>query len=238
MFHLTVLLLSVCNAGGHSVNVTFNDVKSANIPLFCKDRAACEESLQMSALRYCAGSDLHGAPSSQVSSGTAVRPGTGVIALRGSGSGGKFRQAASPYLRSGNLHSALQGNTPSRGRNSKDSAKLKGINLNSQTMLKIADTDRIMNILHSLDSSSFSVLSGLSDSGGSGLTSAAGSSADLESMRHQLRALSSSRLQALIEASDPTKSFLDISLLLDEPVEEVGNMKIPCCLVLNEAPVP
>jgi hypothetical protein len=217
-----VLLPFFCAAGGHSVNVTFNDVKSANIPLFCKDRPACEESLQMNAFRYCAGGDLHGTASSMLSSSaTAVRPGTSVIALRGTGSGGKFRQATSPYLRSGNLHSALQGNTPSRGRNSKDSAKLKGINLNSQTMLKIADTDRIMSILHSLDSSTFSVLSGMSD-GGSGLTSAAGSSADLESMRHQLRALSSSRLQALIEASDPTKSFLDISLLLDEPVEEVS----------------
>ncbi len=181
----------------------------------------------MSCFRYCAASDFLGAASSaqqSCSATTVVRPGTSVIALRGTGSGGKYRQAASPYLRSGNLHSALHGNAPNRGKNSKDSAKLKGINLNSQTMLKIAGTDRIMSILQSLDSSTFSVLSGMSD-GGSGMTSAAGSSADLESMRHQLRALSSSRLQALIEAADPTKSFLDISLLLDEPVEEVGAVR-------------
>ena len=41
-------------------------------------------------------------------------------------------------------------------------------------------------------------------------------------MKNQIRMLTSSRLYAFLDAADPTQSFLDLSMTLDEPVEEVG----------------
>lgn len=46
-------------------------------------------------------------------------------------------------------------------------------------------------------------------------------SVDIASSSHHKAPSNNSRLSNFMEAIDPTKSFLDLSLLLDEPVEEV-----------------
>jgi hypothetical protein len=170
----------------------------------------------------------------------------------------------------------------------KDPVKVKGINLNAQTMLKVADTDAIMNILASLDVQSAGIelphsdahfypvptagsaaaavgagamgaamgvvgLSSASSSsfcsagssgpsspipapsnggnGGSGGMRAPSSSAALalqrqhsieaQLLKEQIHRRNRGRLFNFVQAADPTQSFLDLSLALDEPVEEV-----------------
>ena len=81
----------------------------------------------------------------------------------------------------------------------------KDFNLHQQTMLTIADTDRIMSILSILD--------------GNSITSSGLSSRSTES-----KLSTNSRLYTFIASADPTLSFIDLSLLLDEPVEELISM--------------
>jgi hypothetical protein len=220
--------LHCCDIGGHSLNVTFNGVKSGSTALYCKDRHGCEESVYLSSLRYRVDSD-----SAEPGGGTNNNAGGGnkaytTINMRGISAGGsRSRMLASQ--RSGNLTAALgqrqQGpgltRRLSNGKKSRDAAKMKGINLNTQTMLKIADSDTIMNVLHNLDSTTFNVI--VTQAEISEANSATNSMADFQSqaIRQQMRIHSSSRLFNFIDASDPTQSFLDLSLTLDEPVEEV-----------------
>jgi hypothetical protein len=138
---------------------------------------------------------------------------------------------------------------------------LKGINLSTQTVLIMADTESIIDLLHSLDRS-YAYLRATSpttnisattttnnnnnnnnttisnnNSGGythssSSLpnsTNLGNSYLDQAMMRihqHGVTPLSlrggNSRLFAFIEAANPTRSFLDLSQALDEPVEEVS----------------
>ena len=131
---------------------------------------------------------------------------------------------------------SFSGKNGVNGKNSNDSAKLKGINLNTQTMLKIADSDSIMNILNSLDVTNVMSLIGSSSEGsglnaleafGLGSSSESRNGSNLQQSEEQQQQLtikqqSNGRLFTFIEAADPTQSFLDLSLLLDEPVEEVS----------------
>lgn len=218
------------------MNVSFNGVKSVNVPLFCNDRRQCEDSVYLKSMNCMAtgieafGQQQHGSPA--VSSTGQSHSVT--ISLGGAGAGaGRPRIPASPYVRppiQGQLNSALgnfHGATPHSARKTaKDTAKMKGFNLNTQTMLTIADTDTIMNILQSLDSSNFSIMANLSDSslnmfGGGESAGDSSSSGDLQSLKHLQQLRNSSRLVSILEAADPTQSFLDLSLTLDEPVEEV-----------------
>lgn len=231
------------------MNVTFNEVKAGSTPLFCKDRNACEESHYLQSLRYCINGDYlcgssagdSAAPPANPTSSTSISAGkyaVATISMRGGGAGAgagvaaRARQQASPFSKLGSsLGSALitqpqtgpggfnNNSRPSSGKKARDPNKVKGINLSTQTMLKIADSDTIMNVLHSLDSTTFNLIVAAAE--GSEVNSAASSCVDLEAMKHQMRIHSSSRLYSFIEASDPTVSFLDLSLKLDEPVEEV-----------------
>jgi hypothetical protein len=221
-----------CDIGGHSLNVTFNGVKSGSTALYCKDRHGCEESVYLSSLRYCVDSD-----SLESSCGTnGGNKAYTSINMRGISAGGS-RSRLLASQRSGNLTAALgqrqQGpgltRRLSNGKKSRDAAKMKGINLNTQTMLKIADSDTIMNVLHNLDSTTFNVI--VTQAEISEANSATNSMADFQSqaIRQQMRIHSSSRLFNFIDASDPTQSFLDLSLTLDEPVEEVRlAIKVSC----------
>ena len=171
-----------------------------------------------------------------------------------------------------------------------DSMKMKGINLQTQALLTIADTDSIMNILHSIDNRSYSNVAttphansnnintltnigGVNTSSNNNLssnnsgnslaslalahmnttdqnknnssqpmqrkslvmqsnnlptllanklsTSQSNTSLAATVMNTTKQQLGNSRLYSFIDAADPTKSFLDLSLILDEPVEEV-----------------
>ncbi|KAJ1442333.1 hypothetical protein B484DRAFT_414811 [Ochromonadaceae sp. CCMP2298] len=251
--------------GGHSMNVAFNGVKSVNMLLFCKDH----------------GFTLSGSEGS----------------VGGSGGGG-----------------GLGGARPERGKRSLSgegpaSIRVKGINLNTHTMLTIADSECIMNVLHSLDRSSISEaavggigawaglgtgsatgasagagagashglfnFSSSSGAGGVGVTiraqntnrsaaslaglvsSSSGASltslgegtsnapkqpspqqaqaqaraqaqahaqAQAQAQAQRQKQLSNSRLYSFLAAADPTQSFLDLALMLDEPVEELISM--------------
>lgn len=220
--------------GGHSVNVSFNGVKSVNVPLFCNDRRICEDCLYLKSMN-CMATGIEALGLQHLSpSANLYAPSNGVSVNLGGAGAGRARQPASPYVRppaQGQLNSALSNfhnnNAPHSARkNSKDAAKIKGFNLNTQTMLTIADTDTIMNILQSVDSSNFSIVASLSDSslsmfGGVDFGGEGSSSGDLASLKHQQQLRNSSRLVSILEAADPTQSFLDLSLTLDEPVEEV-----------------
>lgn len=122
---------------------------------------------------------------------------------------------------------------------------LKGINLSTQTVLIMADTESIIDLLHSLDrsyaylraTSSTITISAtttnnnttISNNIAGGYNHSSSSSSLPNSMRihqHGVTPLSlrggNSRLFAFIEAANPTRSFLDLSQALDEPVEEVS----------------
>ena len=134
---------------------------------------------------------------------------------------------------------------------------LKGINLSTQTVLIMADTESIIDLLHSLDrsyaylraTSSTNNISATTtnnnnttisnnNSGGYNNNSSSllpnntnlGNSyldqAMIRIHQHGVTPLSlrggNSRLFAFIEAANPTRSFLDLSQALDEPVEEVS----------------
>lgn len=228
------------------MNVAFNGVKAVQVALLCKDRQQCECSHLLKTLRPLVGvnssvnclpgglyrslststmgtggtlnTPTHTAHNSAFTSAHNTPGGSVNISITGSGSG-RVRVGMSPRV-VGNLNSALN----KGGRNSKDYAKIKGINLNTQTMLKIADTDTIMNILYSLDNTAFGLMGSNSESSNLNAHADVGGS-DSQLNNHMnaqhLRVLTSNRLYTVIEAADPTSSFLDISLALDEPVEEV-----------------
>ena len=144
---------------------------------------------------------------------------------------------------------------------------LKGINLSTQTVLIMADTESIIDLLHSLDRSyaylraTSSTITGTSTTTNSSSSSSNNNNnnnnniggynhsssslptsmnnsttnlfgnsyldqAMLRIHQHGVTPLSlrggNSRLFAFIEAANPTKSFLDLSQALDEPVEEVS----------------
>lgn len=218
------------------MNVSFNGVKSVNVPLFCNDRHLCEDCAHLKTMNSMA----HGVEaldnrqhhSSTTGATVGALSSSVTISISGAGAGaGRIRQITSPYGRpspAGQLTSAL--NYPHSARKSaKESAKMKGFNLNTQTLLTIADTDTIMNILQSLDSCNFSLVANLSETslnafgsgGGGGGDGDSSSSGDLQGLKHLQQQRISTRLVAILEAADPTQSFLDLSLALDEPVEEV-----------------
>lgn len=87
---------------------------------------------------------------------------------------------------------------------SKTNDKTKGISPSMQTMLALAEPDCIVQILSMLDGRSMA--SQHADPG------------------RGPAALKQSRLYTFLEASDPTKSFLDLSMMLDEPVDELTSM--------------
>jgi hypothetical protein len=111
----------------------------------------------------------------------------------------------------------------------------KGINLMSETALPLADTEGMHNVLsfhgvtcnHSVPSHSLHPsMSGSyvnHHSQNEHIYAHAKSSSSSSSVPVQFinSNISSSRLWNFVEACDPTKSFLDLSLLVDEPVEEV-----------------
>lgn len=224
-------------------------MKSIQVSLFCKDRLLCDSSHVLKALRPLVGvNPLPTTPRRPLSTSTIGTAGTlntpnqhatsfhstpGAsmnVSLGGSGSGSgsaRMRAGVSPRTAVGNLNSALSGQKG--GKNGKDYAKIKGINLNTQTMLKIADTDTIMNILYSLDNTAFGLMGSSSESSNLNLYPELGgsdahlSAQNVQNVQHHLRLLTSNRLYTVIEAADPTSSFLDLSLALDEPVEEVNN---------------
>jgi len=202
------------------------------VSLCCKDRLQCEDCLTVKAQRPLAG--VHNPsfvahPHRPLNSQSSMSPmnqhnggasgASSNVSISMSASGGSARARAAQSLRTvGNLNSALNGFRG--GKNAKDYAKIKGINLNTQTMLKIADTDTIMNILYSLDNTAFNLLNSVSESSNLDLFAESGADAQVNA-QHHLRVLTSNRLCTVIEAADPTQSFLDLSLALDEPVEEV-----------------
>lgn len=199
------------------------------VSLCCKDRAQCEDCLTVKAHRPLAGvhnPSFVNAPhrplslaSSPMNSQHNNNQSNNSVSISMSASGGSARARAAQAFRTvGNLNSALNGFR--NGKNAKDYAKIKGINLNTQTMLKIADTDTIMNILYSLDNTAFNLLNSVSESSNLDLFAESGGDAQVNA-QHHLRVLTSNRLCTVIEAADPTQSFLDLSLALDEPVEEV-----------------
>ncbi len=197
------------------------------VSLCCKDRLQCEDCLTVKAQRPLAGvhnpsfvAQPHRPLSPMNSQHNGGASGTSNnVSINMSASGGSARARAAQSLRTvGNLNSALNGFRG--GKNAKDYAKIKGINLNTQTMLKIADTDTIMNILYSLDNTAFNLLNSVSESSNLDLFAESGGDAQVNA-QHHLRVLTSNRLCTVIEAADPTQSFLDLSLALDEPVEEV-----------------
>ena len=211
-----MLTLFCLFAGGHSLNIGFNGVKPMQVSLFCKDRNHCEDSAALKLQRPRPGCQQPPTPRPVSTSSLS----TVNISMPGSAS----RQRHSPYARPmGNLNSALS--SQRHGKNTKDYAKIKGINLNTQTMLKIADTDTIMNILYSVDTSAFSLGNSVSESSGLNVfpeLSQQSQQSELQhNAHHHLRVLTSHRLYTVIDAADPTQSFLDLSLALDEPVEEV-----------------
>ena len=224
------------------MNISFNSVKSTNLPMFCKDAALCEDSQLLRTMQYCSinelipgGGLLVPPPTTPVggSSSTSNKYTTvNLSTIKGSSTSStvRTRQTSSPYARNSNLNAVLHGtitshpNTPHKtGKNSRGYAKMKGINLNSQTMLRIADCDTIINILHTLDTNVFCLVTANSESSGlnSHTNTATNSATDLVGMKNQIRMLTSSRLYAFLDAADPTQSFLDLSMTLDEPVEEV-----------------
>ena len=139
---------------------------------------------------------------------------------------------------------------------------LKGINLSTQTVLIMADTESIIDLLHSLDrsyaylraTSSTTNISAttttttnnnnnnnttISNNNSGGYYNSSSSlpnntnlgnsyldQAMIRIHQHGVTPLSlrggNSRLFAFIEAANPTRSFLDLSQALDEPVEEVS----------------
>ena len=139
---------------------------------------------------------------------------------------------------------------------------LKGINLSTQTVLIMADTESIIDLLHSLDrsyaylraTSSTTNISAttttttnnnnnnnttISNNNSGGYNNSSSSlpnntnlgnsyldQAMIRIHQHGVTPLSlrggNSRLFAFIEAANPTRSFLDLSQALDEPVEEVS----------------
>lgn len=217
--------------------------------MFCKDAALCEDSQLLRTMQYCSISDLIPGGGLLVSPTTPVGCGSSstgnkyttvnLSTIKGSSTSStvRSRQTSSPYARNSNLNAVLHGsvtshsNTPHKtGKNSRGYAKMKGINLNSQTMLRIADSDTIINILHTLDTNVFCLVTANSESSGlnnhtnSHTNTATNSATDLVGMKNQIRMLTSSRLYAFLDAADPTQSFLDLSMTLDEPVEEVGRV--------------
>ena len=135
---------------------------------------------------------------------------------------------------------------------------LKGINLSTQTVLIMADTESIIDLLHSLDRSyaylratsstnnisatttnnnnNNTTISNNNTGGYNNSSSLLPNSTNLGNSyldqamirihQHGVTPLSlrggNSRLFAFIEAANPTRSFLDLSQALDEPVEEVS----------------
>ena len=101
-------------------------------------------------------------------------------------------------------------------------SKFKGINLHTQTMLPIATADVIISALNFLDGNK---IAHSNNNQQQQINEAnIGDNEVLLSQNSSSVAgkyLTNSRLYAFIEAADPTQSFFDLSLVLDEPVEEV-----------------
>lgn len=74
-------------------------------------------------------------------------------------------------------------------------------------MLTIADSLTIMNVLNAVDGNSIKSTALRAESSATGIGTG--------------KYLTNSRLFSFVEAADPTQSFLDLSIKLDEPVEEV-----------------
>lgn len=118
-----------------------------------------------------------------------------------------------------------------------NNSKFKGIKLRTQTMLPMADVEVIMCVLSVLDggkinhpgigdgSSSVHSSKKETDYNGQSSTEKDGDvhvvGGTTQSVGVGNKQLTKSRLYTFIEAADPTQCFLDLSMMLDEPVEEV-----------------
>lgn len=229
-------------------------MKTNNISLCCKDRKCCEDSYHL-LCKY----GISGCGDANSEDSTNILNQLMTLYNNSSSSGGnninKNAALRTECLSSGAVVVADINNTttttsntttttntvPRRpsGKNLLEYVKIKGINLNTQTMLTIADTDSIINVLQSLDRSSnistAATTIGSSSNGNSNNDLQGGGGGGLKQLQqqvdchnhqHQLKKLSNSRLYTFIDAADPTLSFLDLSLVLDEPVEEVGRFYI------------
>jgi hypothetical protein len=148
------------------VDIRFNEGKTANVLLYCKEYRNCSNFISGTSILMENKIDLFGS--------------SDII----------------PRI-AGNTSNSLSGNL----------IKLRGINLAHQTMLVIADFEAIINHL--------------SFRGGISLIESTSGNSHLN-LNHKAMSSNNSRLSNFIELTDPTKSFLDLSLMLDEPVEEVS----------------
>ena len=202
--------------GGHSVCIAFNGHKALNIPLVCKEVRLCNDSNFISRLNsnsegFSYGNNPWGArhrePSTYSPSQEVIRGITG--------------GASSPLTGGHTLHAIASGNasvtrgdranlTSSQTLHSGDysNGKFRGISLSTQTMLPMSDADTIMSVLCFLD--------------GSEVTQPAPGGGDRKGQLLPSGEEKKSRLYTFIEAADPTLCFIDLSIMLDEPVEEVA----------------
>jgi hypothetical protein len=139
--------------GGNSVDIRFNEGKSTNVLLYCRDYHHCPEYESQNAVLLCKSHDDESLP------------------------------------RKTNTN------------------KFRGIDLTMQTALVVADFDAVMNQLLYHGGIAFSSYTEASNH---------------NSLNSHRISSNNSRLSNFVELADPTKSFLDLSLMLDEPVEEVS----------------
>jgi hypothetical protein len=99
----------------------------------------------------------------------------------------------------------------------------KGINLKTQTVLTLGNSDIVSNALQKLDFSinnhiNNEIIANIFDSKVEETVDAVN---DEEMFNDSNNKFSNSRLRKFVEEANPTLSFLDLSLTLDEPVEDV-----------------
>ena len=114
-------------------------------------------------------------------------------------------------IRSRGGHPDSSTSSPSSG--DYNNSKFKGIKLRTQTMLPMADVEVIMGVLSVLDGGKSNHSSSEDRTDGDTTIQSSGAVGNKQ--------LTKSRLYTFIEAADPTQCFLDLSMMLDEPVEEV-----------------
>lgn len=127
--------------------------------------------------------------------------------------------------------------SPSPSSSDYNNSKFKGIKLRTQTMLPMADVEVIMGVLSVLDGGKINHLAvdssaahnAKKETDHGSVHSASEDRKDCDAISGTIQSssaggnkqLTKSRLYTFIEAADPTQCFLDLSMMLDEPVEEV-----------------
>lgn len=234
-----------CVTSCHAANVQFNCLatstsqsKAVNVPLLCKDMKHCEDSCNLMTMVQSTMNSkrgLGGYGSAQTvfrppvlnqiltfNSSLASRSSAGAsigLGLAASTSGTALATMENNLL----MSAVAASNTNNDNANSQQNSKFKGINLSTQTILMMADRDTILRTLLILDNTLAIPSSRNASLGGTTAVTSSSQGASTNPLIATV-ATANNRLYTFVEAADPTQSFIDLSLQLDEPVEELISM--------------